>query len=362
MSQIIQDSNKVILDFSRYMVISHVIETLTKSSLASFLDQRIWGPLSMTSTFFSLSDAQAADDFLAHAYAWDNHTQQYYSVPWMDFPEVSGAGDIISNVLDYSRWLKCMMNMTLPLSPSAHQALRSPRIQISGLEGIPLYTQASYALGWSITSYHGEQLIWHNGGLPGFGAIQAYLPDKQWGVAMMGNTDAAANIVEEILLSALLDDLLDIPRNKRFDQTSDEENRIQRKVDGVKHARKKLYPNAPAPEKALPLSLPLDAYAGLYSHPAYRNINFTLDHDAQTLNATLLDRTWSSLLSLTHVSGEFFILRFVSNYYAEHVENNSERINTAKAAFRLGEDGRVRELGLGLEAEMGEEKIWFTRV
>ena len=33
----------------------------------------------------------------------------------------------------------------------------------------------------------------------------------------------------------------------------------------------------------------------------------------------------------------------------------------SKAEFRLGEDGRVKELGIVLEPEMGEAKIWFKK-
>ncbi len=38
------------------------------------------------------------------------------------------------------------------------------------------------------------------------------------------------------------------------------------------------------------------------------------------------------------------------------------RHEVSKAEFRLGQDGKVKELGLGLEKEMGDEKIWFTKV
>lgn len=36
--------------------------------------------------------------------------------------------------------------------------------------------------------------------------------------------------------------------------------------------------------------------------------------------------------------------------------------SVSKAEFRLGQDGKVKELGLQLDAEMGDEKIWFTKV
>jgi CubicO group peptidase (beta-lactamase class C family) len=33
-----------------------------------------------------------------------------------------------------------------------------------------------YALGLAISNYRGEVMIWHSGGLPGFGTVMAFLP------------------------------------------------------------------------------------------------------------------------------------------------------------------------------------------
>ena len=38
------------------------------------------------------------------------------------------------------------------------------------------------------------------------------------------------------------------------------------------------------------------------------------------------------------------------------------RDSVSKAEFRLGENGMVKELGLLLEKEMGDDKIWFLKV
>jgi hypothetical protein len=43
-----------------FIVLSHVIETITGSWLGEYLQEKIWGPLGMDSTFFSLEDAKKA--------------------------------------------------------------------------------------------------------------------------------------------------------------------------------------------------------------------------------------------------------------------------------------------------------------
>lgn len=43
-----------------YVVVSHAIETIAESWLGDVLFERIWKPLGMLNTFFSLEDAEAA--------------------------------------------------------------------------------------------------------------------------------------------------------------------------------------------------------------------------------------------------------------------------------------------------------------
>lgn len=45
-----------------YMVLSHLIETLTGKWLGDFLHERIWAPLGMDRTIFSIQQAQEAVD------------------------------------------------------------------------------------------------------------------------------------------------------------------------------------------------------------------------------------------------------------------------------------------------------------
>ncbi len=52
-----------------YATLGYVIQTLVKKPLSHVLHDRIWAPLNMTSTTFSLSDAQESGN-LAHGYLW----------------------------------------------------------------------------------------------------------------------------------------------------------------------------------------------------------------------------------------------------------------------------------------------------
>ena len=250
-----------------YITISHFIETWTGMWLGNFLRRRIYGPLGMASTFFSLRDAQKATasggPSLATPYYWTNRTKKHHSMRWLGAPQVSGCGATISNVLDYAKWLRCMMSMSAPLSPAGHQALRLPRIftgpvaaETTGFRG-----SSSYALGWEINNYRGEDLIWHSGGLPGYSTVMMYFPRLQWGVTMMANAGQGGAI--PVLVFKLLDDMLGIPEQERFDWVPTLKLLEILSIETLKKARYILYPNAPKEKDAIPLSLPLESYTGV---------------------------------------------------------------------------------------------------
>ena len=81
------------------------------------------------------------------------------------------------------------------------------------------------------------------------------------------------------------------------------------------------------------------------------------------LHISTVDWNWPASIDFTHVSGEYFVI------YVRPCEDAREpddydpmRDLVSKAEFRLGEDGKVKMLGLQLDDEMGDDKIWFTRV
>ena len=250
-----------------YIVVSHFIETWAGMWLGDFLRTRIYEPLNMASTFFSLSDAQKAaasgGPSLATPYYWTNKSKNHYSIPWLDAPQESGCGATISNVLDYAKWLRCMMKMSAPLSPAGHRALRSPRIISAPLAGEAAGFRGfeAYALGWSVSNYRGEVIIWHTGGLPGFTTVMMYFPRLQWGITMMANGGQGGAI--QILLFTLIDNMLGIPEQERFDWAPVLELHELQELETMKNAKHLLYPNAPEEKDSIPLALPLESYAGV---------------------------------------------------------------------------------------------------
>ncbi|MCJ1461124.1 hypothetical protein MMC28_011506, partial [Mycoblastus sanguinarius] len=360
-----------------YITVSHFIETWTGMWLGDFLRTRIYEPLGMNSTFFSLLDAQAAVSSgkasLATGYYWANYSQTYGDVPGLDAPQESGCGATISNVLDYAKWLRCHMTLSAPLSLAGHRAVRSPRM-VSGpvMDGTTGFRGSdAYAFGWEVSNYRGEVMNWHTGGLPGFVSIMLYFPRLQWGLTMMANNGDGSAL--QVLSFKLIDDKLGIPDEERFDWNLTLELNHLLVLENLRNGEDILYPNAPKGKHAVPLSLPLESYAGTYKNAGYPSLTLTVNSSAysltgyeskSTLQCALQYEQWPIYISFQHISGEFFMVyvrAFSSRTRQAPDDYDPSTDSVSKAQFILGEDGKVEGLGVQLDGEMGEAKIWFKK-
>lgn len=200
-----------------YITVGYIVERLTGMPLGDFLHSRIWAPLNMTGTYFSLSDARESTHDLAQGYDWDNRTAEYHTIPHPLSGFAAGAGDIISNVVDYGKWLRSMIHRSPPLSEAGHAAVILPR-SIAGPAPEPLGPgDMTYAFGWMKVMYRGELVIAHDGGIWGFGALALFMPERKMGIAVMANTMITSNVAANALAYYLIDGMLGVPEEERFD-------------------------------------------------------------------------------------------------------------------------------------------------
>ena len=304
----------------------------------------------MTNTFYGLSDLKQhrGTENLSKGYRWDEESSEYVEILWPDQPEGRGAGEIISTAHDYAQFLKCMMHQREPISVSGHKELVKPRmlaLDDDDDETRPYISPSCYALGWVVQNYHGETIIHHGGATNGFRCKMMYLPRQKFGLVVFGNSETSYAVNEKTLW-ALVDEFLGVPPDKRFDwDASFRDDLAKEHLETMEE----LYANLP--EVRIPLALPVEAYAGSYTHPGYGSL--AVEYKEGKLEVDATDRTWRFKMSLEHVSGEFFVAeKFDVDIYSK------DRI---KAQFRLGADGTPRSLGVNLVGGMGDEMIWFQR-
>lgn len=349
-----------------YMVVQHVIETLTGKFIGDVHKEHIWDPLGMDSTFITLDGALASGKPFAHGYSWNPFNKTQGHQPWTETTLVGGGG-IITSIRDFAKYLQAVVHQKLPLPVELQDELYKPRM-IVGAKGRSAHlSDLLYALGWEVASYRSHRLVQHSGEISGFASNLVFLPDKKFGLAIMINADDNGSIASEILCLYLIERFLEVSEEEWEDLVPYWDEVERAKIDFFLHARDILYPDVPSPP--IPPALPLEEYAGTYSHPAYRNITFTLqepppglplaEHTKQVLHSNM-HRLVNLTVDLEHVSGEFFAAWTDLEVTAPFARG------AVTAQFEVGSDGKVQKLGLdfvvGHPSRDQEGLIWLDKV
>ncbi|KAJ4315084.1 hypothetical protein N0V94_006138 [Neodidymelliopsis sp. IMI 364377] len=332
-----------------YTVATHLIEIVTGQSYGNFVRTRIWEPLGMTNTYhdFSSVEAEGARARLAMGYHWSEKDGKYTVIPSYAQPEAQGAGCVFSSVNDYAKWVRALLQQSGPLSKNAHKEMVKGRttIPFEGNDVLPFYGHSLYALGLISESYRGHEVVGHNGSFEGFRALMRYLPGKDWGAVMFGNSDGAYYVLQ-ILFHQLVDELLDVSREGRTDwpaywrnyQADDDEDEEDTELA-----------LSVSPE---PLSVALSELAGAYTNPGYRTLVVTCE--GGRLEANCSDRCVPFGLAFEHLSGNSFVVRY---------ENLLDKlVHKMKAEFDIGQDGVVEGVMIPFCEEMTDDPVRFEKV
>jgi CubicO group peptidase (beta-lactamase class C family) len=194
-----------------FTIVGYVIEVVSKMALRDVFKSWLWDPLGMTSTYYSLQEAKTTNK-LATPYWWNDRTQKYVTLPHADIPQSGGAGVIISNVVDYAKYLRSMINKTLPISPAGHTALTNAHMLMAE-SGAPYFTGPMwYGLGWQGAVFKNEVMYHHNGAVDGFLATMAFFPGRKFGVVITSN---AFSPTHDIVFWQVINDFFDVPQKDR---------------------------------------------------------------------------------------------------------------------------------------------------
>ena len=406
-----------------YGVVTDLLETLTGLKLETILREKLWDPLGMASTSFGGFDAQSN---LARGYYWDPEKHgasageglstpenQYVPEYYLNISGISGAGATTSSVNDYALWVKAFLdtantakprNVSSPINYALYHDVLTPRtIALPPfMDPDPRFlTPQLYALGWTSISVMGHTVVGHGGGLPGFGTTVLFLPGDSYGVVVMGNTAITSNIAGNLIAAVLLKEKLGLSieesasaKTTLLAAFSDPQYVYPISNKGAIHEQHFQHPSAsqskspPAEAAKLPLPSDISDYAGLYTHPAYGMINFTVSSsdaiDAKSASSPSASsylsglptpiRAWRYALELHHVTDTLFTCKFMTQHGMGSEVIWSE-VGSSRAVFKFGLTGGVAEtLGIELEEAMVEAAkrkggkyweegmIWFDKV
>ncbi len=236
-----------------YVTAGRVIEAVTGSTWENVVTHRILRPLGMTSTNFSITDLQLADD---HARAYTVAGRGHAVAPFRNVDALGPAGSMNSTINDMAKWLQFNLNegivmLDTLIQPDHLRQIHAPWIVVSQEVEDKEFPFTMYGLGWRVSTYRGHTVVYHGGAIGGYRSYVILLPDHDIGVVSLTNVNRSQ--INRVIAYKAIDRLLDlevINWSKRFKE------RMEPPADVECH---------PDPE----LTHSLDAYTGTYEHPAY---------------------------------------------------------------------------------------------
>ena len=173
-----------------FMTAGYLAGQLAGQSWEEVMSARLFQPLGMTRSNFSVSQSQKSDDF-AYPYQ-ENDEHEMERIPFRVIDLVGPAGSVNSSVNEMSRWL--LFNLRggrvgdrQLIHAATLNDLQSPHMTTGETLQRPEISQAIYGMGWRIDTYRGHRRIGHGGGIDGFITSVMLFPDDNLGLVAFNN-------------------------------------------------------------------------------------------------------------------------------------------------------------------------------
>ncbi len=254
-----------------YAAAGYLIELQSGKTWEEFVRKRIFTPLTMTGTVYSIADMLKQPDH-GVPYTERRDSFELYKIPYYeDIAGVAPCGAIISNIEDMSHWLIALMNdgkyagqQIVPVD--VLKATLEPGIALPNTmaetRGYWELLNSAYGMGRETVSYRGHLLTFHGGDLPGFHSQISFMPRERIGVIVFVIGNHCASLYNTISYNVY-------ERLLGLDQTPWSERLLELRLKGKKAGTEA---RAKAGGERIPdtkPSHPLSDYVGEYEHPAY---------------------------------------------------------------------------------------------
>jgi CubicO group peptidase (beta-lactamase class C family) len=328
-----------------YLAQGVITEKITGSSWEENVRQKIFQPLAMTSSYFSVRDMENSTD-AAKGYGLKKDSF-LYKLPYYNIDAMGPAGSINSNVMDMSKWITTWINggkyESKEVIPAGYftDAISSQIIIGPGLPSKerPDIHFATYGLGWMLSSYRGHYRVEHGGNIDGFSASTSFMPTDSIGIVVLVNQNGSS--VPGIVRNMLYDRLLKLKPYNWSTEMKKEANKAKELNASVKKEATAKLSDKP--------THPLEDYVGRFTNSGYGAIRVWKRNDS--LYATLDN----NLLWLRH--DNYNVFDFFRVLPGEELDTtNSGPLRMQFFSNLRGEIDRVT-----LNLETGLEPLVFKR-
>jgi beta-lactamase class C len=146
-------------------------------------------------------------------------------MPKQTYYQVLPAAGVNASASDMAQWLIAQTGYRPDvLPPSLLATLHTPRVDTPGELRASAWrrerlSSAGYGIGWRVYNYAGNTLVFHGGAVQGYRGAVAMLPDRDFGVALMWNSESS---LPSALVPTILDRALGIPGSRWMKEDFDE--------------------------------------------------------------------------------------------------------------------------------------------
>jgi CubicO group peptidase (beta-lactamase class C family) len=319
-----------------FMTAGYMVGQIMRTTWEEFVQERIFDPLGMNDSNFSVEDSKKAPDF---ALPYTERKDKVVEIPFRNIDTIGPAGSINSNVTDMAKWLLLNLNKGKQgekqiISEASLKQIHSPQMLSSQSIRYDELFYSSYGMGWGITAYRGHLLLIHGGGIDGFTALVSLMPRDNFGLVIL--TNLGNNPVPSIVAYNAYDRLLSLDPvdwNKRIKEQIDKAKAEEEKAKKEKDKDRKLNTKP---------SHPIEDYTGDFEHPGYGVVSVEKKGE--------------------QLKGIFNSIEFtMSHYHYDVFEFHNELLDTRmKVSYFTDVKGNIHSLAIKMEPAV--EEIIFTRM
>jgi beta-lactamase class C len=186
-----------------YSLIGKIIQSATGRDYAQLMKMRLLSPLGMKDASLDyatlVANANHASPHVRRRNEWlpTAIKETYYSA--------APAAGINASIADMAQWLRALLGWKPNiLPPAVIEEVSNPviktRRELRRYHWNGRARHAYYGLGWRIFDYAGTKLVFHSGGLRGYAAQIAFVPEQNLGIVVLLNAN-----IENIFVSTFLD-------------------------------------------------------------------------------------------------------------------------------------------------------------
>ncbi|MCK5059450.1 MAG: serine hydrolase [Candidatus Aminicenantes bacterium] len=249
-----------------FMTAGYMAGKIAGTSWEDLVRKKIFDPLGMKTSNFSVTYSQKAVDF---SLPYSKRDEKIVEIPFRNIDTIGPAGCINSSVSEMANWLILNLNEgkfedKQVISKENLQKIHTPQM-VTGAT-LSRYKELFYnfyGMGWSITAYRGHPVVTHGGGIDGFISQVAFLPRDNAGVVVLTNSDDGGGNLTTILAFNAYDRILrmsTVPWNDRI---------RKRLEEGKKKAEEANKKKKDALVAGTGFSHKLGDYVGDYENPGY---------------------------------------------------------------------------------------------